>query len=291
MSFIIIIGGEITPKQLASKRPEQGLKFFSKMITLSTAIIKPIALPASKMVDQQSDILLSNDAEIIQAIKQTTEKGVTTRSENELIVNSLKLENTTVRQIMIPTKKVVSIKDSDKRVSIEKTISATKHTRYPILDKDEKVVGIFFTKLYMQNIFTKKRFDISQSSLEAITIPSTTNLSTALVTIKSSRQHMAIIVNQSKAMIGIITLEDIVEELLGEIYDENDIKHGEVYELSSQRYIVKSSTKVSSFFGVSIKTKLPKGILPTMTFKKLILSLTNEPKLVNGPVYYENIIF
>ncbi len=241
---IVIIFGEIIPKQLAKKYPESGTMALSTAIWVVSLSMKPATFILGKIIKEEDTVAFNSDDEINTAISQATEAGVTTEYEQLLIQKLLSADERNVDAIMVPLEEVVVLKETITHNKIDSLLKTSSHTRFPVVNKDGQVTSIFSTKKYLLD---KLRDDIDK--LEDYTYSFTTfnsdeNPFHILESLRSRREKMAVIIDDEDKFIGIVTIEDIIEELVGEIYDESDIEQDGVYALNDTSFILNSNVKV-----------------------------------------------
>jgi putative hemolysin len=232
MTVVLLIFGEITPKIFAIRNPSQWAIRFSRPIALFLALFKPfiwlfegIASVASKFCGVSSDDfaqVLTAD-EIKTMVQMGAEEGILEKEEKEMITSIFKFSNTVVREIMTPRTDAVCLENDSAISECINLIKEKGHSRIPIYeDKIDNIVGI----IYAKDLLTVERGENSPNILkflrDPVFIPETKNIVELLRQMKKSRFHMAIVVDEYGGMSGLVTLEDIIEEIIGDINDEYD---------------------------------------------------------------------
>lgn len=235
---IVIVFGEIVPKQLAKKYPEKGTMFLTWAISSVNMVMKPVTLILSKIIKEEDNTAFISDEEINTALSQTTEAGVTTPFEQELIKRMLQADELTVGDIMVGLNEVVSIPQGTTLAKINSILQESNYTRYPVVDNKGNVVSLFSAyrylldklkgqvKTYEDYTFTFSTFNIDENPFHI------------LEALRHRREKMAIIIDDEDKFAGVIALEDIIELLVGEIYDEGDVEDDGVYTLNETSYIL-----------------------------------------------------
>ncbi len=241
---LVIIFGEIIPKQLAKKYPEKGTMLLATAITFVNGIMKPFTFVLGKIIKEEDNTAFSSDNEINTAISQATAAGVTTEYEQLLIQKLLSADEKTVESIMVPIEEVTLIKHDITIPKLNALLKETSHTRFPIVDENNKVTAIFSTKNYLLDKLRSNVTGIEKYSYPFTTFSLDENPFHILEALRNRREKMAIILDDDDVFVGVITLEDIIELLVGEIYDETDHEKDGVYALNDTSFILDDHVEV-----------------------------------------------
>ncbi len=249
LSFIIttplvIIFGEIIPKQLAKKHPESGTMALSTTIVFVNIIMKPLTLVLSKIIKEEEQAAFNSDEEIHTALSQATEAGVTTEYEEEMIKKLLSADEILVESIMVPINDVVTIEEKFTQTKLNSLLKDSSHTRFPVLNKEGEVVSILSIKHYLLDKLRDDVKDLTSYTYSFTTFDLDENPFHILEALRSRREKMAIIVDDEDKFKGIVTIEDILEELVGEIYDETDVEEDGVYQMDEDTFIINHNVKL-----------------------------------------------
>lgn len=240
---IIVLIGEIMPKMIAKANPFFYLKNFSWLIEFFNWVFFIIAYPISKL--GKKVYITNSEDELKTMIDIAKEEGVLQKGESLLAQNALDLDSMKVTQHYVKLKEVVTIKYNS---SIEEALEVFKDSNYsrlPVESKDGKLIGIVILK----DIYHLKRGKVIDFIKSVPYISANSILSSALEKMRYAKAQMAFVVenNSSTDVIGIITIEDIIEELVGEIYDETD-EVEDIYEISLEKSRVKSNALMKDIF-------------------------------------------
>jgi Mg2+/Co2+ transporter CorB len=237
MTVLILVFGEVLPKTLAITKPDDVARGMSRMVLWAVYIFGPVVQAVQWFVrktlklfgvnmSMETDVLAAHQ-EIRGAIEYHHDEGSVEKRDRNMFRGVLDLSELDVSQIMVHRKQIFMI-DAD--LGIERIIDeALKigHTRIPLYrDHQENIVGV----LHARDLFaaiTKARGDVLSLDIDAITrepwfIPDTTNLKSQLNAFLKQKQHFALVVDEYGALQGMVTLEDILEEIVGDIEDEHD---------------------------------------------------------------------
>lgn len=222
-TFFTVVIGELIPKAIAIRYPEEVSLASSHMLTILTKIATPVV----HILEQSTLQFLSQIG--IRHIP-SSEEGISELSLKSLhpfhrdyILNLFALRFKKASEVMLPFSKVIAIRSSMSKEEILKVIIDCGHTRLPVLlsEAEPQVIGILHTKEFVAMMDTKIEFSLANLLRKPYFVDDNESILRILKNFQGNRVHMAI-VRESTKIIGIITLEDILEEVVGEIYDEDD---------------------------------------------------------------------
>lgn len=288
MTLLTIVVGEVTPKMLAKKHNLNGVIWLSMILQITVWTFYPITWLINKFIDNSEEVMLETDEDIKAALKETASAGHIETEERDLLVNALELDNTNLSKIMIKSEKVEVLKNNANRKVIQKAIVETGFTRYPVLNSENEVIGIYNSKFFINDMIEEKTFKLDRSLYETSFFLQTDKLDDVLSGLRKNRQHMGIVVSSrgSKEMIGIVTIEDIVEEIVGELYDESDREQDGILDVDGSHFAIHASAKAENVleevYGI---TKDPIAKTPMITFGKWLMLKFEVKKLEEGQHY------
>ncbi len=231
-SLFFITYTEILPKILAVSYPESFLLKIAKFLRIVLFILRRVVALLESVAHFTLRILkIKHQSNISKTISDEEVRGVIdihtaqTKSKHEkVMLNSiLDLNDLEVSQIITPRQKIFKINSSLTLDKINEELLQSKYTRVPVwFQTPENIIGILHSKIFFKAYAKNKKFDISTILLKPWFIPETTKVITQLQAFKNKREHFALSVDEYGAITGILTLEDILEEIVGEILDEND---------------------------------------------------------------------
>ena len=166
----------------------------------------------------------------------------------ELIENVLNIRDSIVKEIMIPKVNISYIKESDDLGEIYAVVNETKHSRYPVFDSENNnAIGILHVKDLLGSA-DDESFELSKILREVKHIPESQSVTSLLEDFKKDRVHLAIVLDEYGMISGLITIEDILEEIVGEIEDEfYEEKNNEIIKINEQEFIVSSTIEKEKF--------------------------------------------
>lgn len=175
-------------------------------------------------------------------IDEIEEEGVIEEQESELMKNVLDFDEITVNDILIPRVKVIGVELTDSIDEIKETFGSEMYSRMPVYEKSlDNIVGIITNKAFFKMLVEEKS-DIREIIQEVPHIADTNLISEAMQFMQKSKVHLAVVTDQYGGTKGIVTLEDIIEELVGEIYDEDDEIITNIVKLGDNKYEVVGDT-------------------------------------------------
>ena len=235
MTFMILVFGELIPKTVALYKADALALKISKIFNILVYIFYPITsslnflvniiLKSFTKVDLNDHTEIEKDEELRGAIDLHGENKNQT-NEKEMLKSILDLEEVTVGSIMIPRKDTFSLNVDIKSNELIRKLKDSPHSRIPIWDKNpENIIGVFHIRGLIENeLMTEGDFDIRGFCQKPWFIPESTSLASQLMEFKRRKKHFAIVVDEYGEFLGIVTLEDILEEIVGDIDDEVDVK-------------------------------------------------------------------
>lgn len=228
MTVVVLIFGEITPKTFAKENSEKLSLAFAPYITLLIKVLTPIVWLFTQLKNLMGKFYSNTEQpsvtedELKYIIEEIEEQGVLEEQESDLVRSALDFDDITVNEILTPRVKVVSV-DINTPVEEVKNIFLTEmYSRLPVYEKNiDNIVGIITEKefFHMEN---EGKSNISEIVQDVLHISELKLISEVLKEMQLKKSHMAVVMDQYGGTKGIITIEDILEQLVGEIYDEND---------------------------------------------------------------------
>ena len=232
MTLLILIFGEVLPKTIAINKADKFALLFAPFIKFLVTILSPftylinfftrIILKLFKF-EISTDISTSEDE--LRGTIDLHAKSEGSTEEKDMLQGILDLDNLQVKEIMTHRKNLEVIYANESINKNIKKILNSQFTRLPFYDKNsDKILGIINVKDVLKNINKKKKLDLKLIAKNAWFIPETTSVLDQLQEFKKKQSHLAFVVDEYGTLMGIVTLEDIIEEIVGDIEDEHDIK-------------------------------------------------------------------
>ena len=188
-------------------------------------------------------------SEVTDFLKDAVDLNIIDKEAESIANKAIRLGNTTVKEIMVPKVDMVTFGiDEEINVIIEKII-ASGHSRYPVLGQErDEVKGILLAKDMLPKIYGGiAEFSLSEMLREANVVPETKKADSLLEEFKKDRSHLAVVIDEYGTISGLVTIEDILEELVGEIEDEHDIDEEEIIKISQNIYTADAKVEIEDF--------------------------------------------
>jgi putative hemolysin len=257
ITFIILLIGEVIPKVYATKNGVSLAKFMARPIYVISKLppfswLKSFLSNGTNFIHKYAkkrSIKLSSD-ELEQALALTKEDS-TTEEEQKLLEGIIKFGNTDVKQIMRSRMEVEAFDLSSSFQEIQKFILDAGYSRIPIYKKTfDDVIGILYIKDLLPFIFEKQDFDWTTLIRKPFYVPENKKIDDLLKDFQSKKMHMAVVVDEYGGASGIVTLEDVLEEIVGDITDEFDDEDVVFQKISDTEYTFEGRTSLIDFYKV-----------------------------------------
>ncbi len=221
ITFLSVILGELVPKTVALKRPLAIALFSSRWLHMADAVLAPIVGVMEWMTNQILRIFFRRlRPERHTDGESSVELGSLSDLHRQYVVNLVQLEKKQIRDVMLPWDKVITMSAAQTMAEASAALLASGHSRIPVLDNGE-VRGFLYSKEFM--IFSATGSDNWTSILRPIlAVRDMDSLLKVMRLMQDKRNHLSLVYSAEKKLLGIVTLEDILEEVVGEIYDEDD---------------------------------------------------------------------
>lgn len=255
LSYFTLVLGELVPKRIAMKRPEGIARAVSGLMIGMTTVLRPVIwlLTVSTNgvlrlcgIDPKDNAEEVSEEEIIMMLDEGEEAGSIESGEKELIKNVFSLNDTTAEDVMVHRSQVAFLKRDDARTTLLNEIAESGYSRFPVYGENiDDIVGILYAKTYLTAQSRGERCEMKDFLMPPRFVHASTHINRILLDMQREHAHMAVVVDDYGGVIGIITLEDILEELVGEIWDESDEVIENIRERSDGSYDINGSTRLS----------------------------------------------
>lgn len=255
LSYFTLVLGELVPKRIAMKRSESIARAVSGLMIAMTAALRPIIwlLTVSTNgvlrlcgIDPEDNAEEVSEEEIIMMLDEGEEAGSIESGEKELIKNVFSLNDTTAEDVMVHRSQVAFLKRDDAQTTLLNEIAESGYSRFPVYGENiDDIVGILYAKTYLTAQSRGERCEMKDFLMPPRFVHASTHINRILLDMQREHAHMAVVVDDYGGVIGIITLEDILEELVGEIWDESDEVIENIRERSDGSYDINGSTRLS----------------------------------------------
>ena len=255
ITVVVLLIGEITPKFLAKSFPEKFAVTNYPFIITCFYLFYPLSLflggfrkIISLIVRVKPDDTIT-DEELLTIVNEAQEDGTLKEEESVLIKSAIEFDDLEVRDVLVPRINVVAVSVEETNENIRKVFENEGYSRLPVYKENiDGIIGIIHEKDFYKNC-EKPGFSIKSIMQEVIFVVEHTKISALLKRLQAKKIHMAVVLDEYGGTLGIITLEDILEELVGEIYDEyDDEEAATIKENEDGTYTVSGSADLDDFF-------------------------------------------
>ena len=258
MTLLILVFGEIFPKSVATRNNVLIAKLVIIPLYWLSVLFTPLIFMLNfipKLTGKMQKKQHVTEEELMTFVEVVEEEGGIEEEEKELIENIFEFDDTSASEIMTPRADMFVI-DVDEKLDLEKIIRSG-FTRIPVIEEDiDHVIGILNIKdLFMQQVTSSEPIDVRKIMSEPYFVPENKKLDNLLKQFKKGKQHMAIIVDEHGGVRGLITLEDALEEIVGEIIDETDRFEPLIVKLKKNEWRVLGKSEIDE-----VNEKLQMGI-------------------------------
>lgn len=238
VTILVLIFGEVLPKSYAKRNAEKLALLFASPLSVLVTVLKPFVWILNKMssIFKGGEAPTVTEDELKYMIDEIEEEGIIEEQESELVKSALDFDEITVGEILIPRVKVIGVEVTDSIDDIKKTFGNEMYSRMPVYEKSlDNIIGIITNKAFFKMLVEGKT-DIREIIQEVPHIADTNLISEAMKLMQRAKIHLAVVTDQYGGTRGIITLEDIIEELVGEIYDEDDEIINKIVKIDDNKY-------------------------------------------------------
>ena len=256
LSYFTLIFGELVPKRIAMKHKEKLANSVCGIISFLAAVLKPIiwfltistnAVLRLVGIDPHEKEEPVSEEDIVLMLDAGADEGSLDHDDIEYIKNVFKLDKMTAEDVMTPRKSVISISYDASDKEILEIIEEESYSRIPVYeDNPDKIIGILHACDYLLKR-NEKNFDLKSILHTPVFVPETVSLDVLFKDMQTDHNHLAVVVNEYGETSGIVTMEDILEELVGEIWDERDEEIDEFKKIGDNTYKVLCTASLEDF--------------------------------------------
>lgn len=247
-TVLVLIFGEILPKSYAKENAERLSLFFAGPLSFLIILFKPIIFIFNKLASVLKNGKVEpsvTEDELKYIIEEIEEQGVLEEQEGDLVRSALDFDEITVNEILIPRVKVIGVEKNASIDEIKSLFIDEMYSRLPVYDKSlDNIIGMITNKRFFK-MLAQGGNDITEIIQDVAHFSDLKLISEALRDMQRSKTHLAVVLDQYGGTKGIVTLEDIIEELVGEIYDENDEVIPSIVKISENEYEVSGDLSIS----------------------------------------------
>ncbi|WP_411551197.1 hemolysin family protein [Massiliimalia timonensis] len=253
MTIVVLIFGEILPKTYAKQNAESLALRVVNILDFFIKLFSPLIflfLKLTSLVTRNGETTPSvTEQELKFIIEESENEGVLEQQESELVQSALDFDEITVEEILTPRVDVVAVEEQEDPERVKSLFFEEGYSRLPVYSGSiDHVVGVVHNKDFFRAYVQNQQVSLNEIMQNTVYVPPKKLISELMKELQRLKSHMAIVTDQYGGTIGIITLEDIIEELVGEIWDESDEEETPVVKLSENRYQVSGDLDPEDFF-------------------------------------------
>lgn len=231
MITVLLIVGEITPKTLAKRHPEKVAMMFSSAVRAVMVVLSPLTWVfvrlthvVTRSVDNGKKEPTMTEEELTVMIDEIQQEGTIEKSEGELIKSAIEFDDIRVSEICVPRVDVVAVDVDTDIEKMKDVFISSEFSRVPVYEGSiDHIIGAVFIKDFFMKYTNGGEFRITDILRALKFVPETASIATVMNDLQKAKLHMAVVLDDFGGTVGIVTMEDILEELVGEIWDESDI--------------------------------------------------------------------
>jgi CBS domain containing-hemolysin-like protein len=254
ITVLLLIFGEISPKTIAKERPEGMAMFSAPILRVFMFILTPVAFIFKLWQNLISMILKApaeqgiTEEELLTIVDEAEQDGNLDKDESELIRSAIEFNELEVRDIFTPRIDISAIPSDITKEQAAAVFSETGYSRLPVYEGTlDNITGILYLKDFYNSSYNRQT-DIHEIIKPVIYVPRSKKISDLRKELQQQQLHIAVVTDEFGGTVGIVTLEDILEELVGEIWDEHDEIIREISKVDENRYIVSGKANIEKVF-------------------------------------------
>ena len=256
MTVLILIFGEITPKMVAKRKNEQIARFAAYPLRILMIVFYPLVLLTTVIVNgfsllwrKTNEEVTITEEEFENILDDIEDEGIIDENQTDLLMSALEFTDMNAADILTHRIDVIGFEINDSIEHIVEVINETQFSRFPVYEKTiDHVVGILYVKQFLKEIMDNSDIQLKDMLLEPVYIPQTMKLNSIMNQFRRNQTHIAIVADEYGGTMGIVTMEDVLEQLVGEIWDENDDIVNDWQEITETRFECSGDLNLSEFF-------------------------------------------
>jgi putative hemolysin len=298
ITYVTLVAGELVPKSLAIRYSEQ-ISFFSAapieaLSRLFSAVLHVLEASTNGVLrllgfgEEREAVLVSED-EVKYLIREGRKSGVFESSEEDLIHSVFKFADTVVREVMVPRTDIVAVDAGSDRDAVLRTMNEKGFSRLPVyVGTIDNVVGIVYLKDILAVLTSGRPFQLDALLRKPYVVPPNKSASVLLKEMRERRIHLALVGDEYGGIDGLVTMEDLIEEIVGDIRDEQEKDLHEIDEVAANRYLIEGKTDIG-IVNKRLQVALPEDEFETVG--GFVLGLFGRLPAEGDQVRYNNLLF
>ena len=296
-TVIIFLFSEMIPKSMANDRSESVSLFFQGSLRFLMKILSPFAAFFNLISKKASDTFSKKEAEpsitedeLTEIIETAEEEGVVDEEQSDMLISAIEFTKTTVGDIMTMEKDMNYIVVNWTNSQVLDLITNTVHSRLPVkAANSDRIIGVLRVRTFLKEYRRNPRIEVRSVMTTPYTVRENTNIDKLLTHMRQHKLQMAIVQDEKRKVVGLVTIEDILEELVGEIFDEEDIVDTNFQALGGNKYMVNTHMVIGEIYDRMGIGKAARGIANKPLLSLVLETLGRMPSEDEKPFLYENL--
>ena len=289
-TIVVLIFGEVSPKSIAKESPEQFAMFsapflnaFMVLLTPANYLFKQWKKLLSLLIRTSGDSGITEE-ELLAIVEEAKQDGGIDEQEGSLIKSAIEFTELEAMDIATPRVDVTGIPVDADREEIAAVFGETGYSRLPVYkDKIDDIIGIIYQKDFYKQVY-RGVCGVEAIVRPALYVAKSKKINVLLKELQKNKMHIAVVIDEFGGTMGIVTLEDILEELVGDIWDEHDVVVQEIEKISDQEYLVLGNTSVEKLF----EELSAEEEFESFTVSGWVMELAERIPEEGDVLYYEN---
>ena len=257
MTVVVLIFGEVTPKSIAKEQPEAFAKFSAPLLKFLMVIFMPLNFLFRQWKKLLSLIFKAKEEEnmteeeLISIVKEAEEEGEFDKDESQLIKSAIEFNDLEIGDIFTPRVDVTAIDINSSIEEMANVFIESGYSRIPVYREEfDNVIGILYYKDFYAEKHLHKEFNVEELLKPVIYVTQNQKINEVLKIFQERQLHFAVILNEFGSISGVVTLEDIVEAVVGDIWDEHDQIESQIKQVADKEYIVSGKASIAKLFNL-----------------------------------------
>lgn len=253
-TIVVLIFGEVSPKSIAKESPEKFAMFSAPFLRVLVVLLTPFNFlfrqwkKLLSLIFRSSEDSGMTEEELLSIVEEAEQDGGIDEQESRIIRSAIEFTEQEAVDILTPRIDITAVSTKASKEEIAEVFAETAYSRVPLYqDTIDNIIGIIYQKDFHNYVYHTSK-EISEIIRPVLFVPKNKKISVLLKELQQKKLHIAVVLDEFGGTIGIITLEDILEELVGEIWDEHDEVNAEIEKISETEYIVLGNANLENLF-------------------------------------------
>jgi putative hemolysin len=298
ITYVTIVLGELVPKSLAIRHSEKIAFYTSKPVDILSRVLfivlRVLAVSSNAVLrffkhEQGQESGFISEDEVKYLIREGRKRGVFETSEEDLIHSVFRFADTVVKEVMVPRTDIVAVESGTGLEEVLRIMNERGFSRLPVYAETiDNVIGVVYLKDILPLHMANKPFQLDRMLRKPYIVPPNKSVSVLLKEMREKRIHLALVMDEYGGTDGLVTMEDLIEEIVGDIQDEKEKVLREIEEIAANRYIVDGKTDIGKV-NVRLGVKLPEDEFETIG--GFVLGLFGRLPAEGDQVRYNGLMF